>query len=85
MLQGSLSCLQTMTMKKIRQQLNAIFGVDLSDRKDFLGAQVGTIYIVYILYNIWYIVICYSMSHHIKLLRYVIVVGYKVDTAPYFP
>ena len=33
-------CLQTMTMKKIRHQLNAIFGVDLSDRKDFLGAQV---------------------------------------------
>lgn len=29
-----------MTMKKIRHQLNAIFGVDLSDRKDFLGLQV---------------------------------------------
>lgn len=40
-------CLQTMTMKKIRHQLNAIFGVDLSDRKDFLAAQVckqGTIH-----------------------------------------
>ena len=33
-------CLQTMTMKKIRHQLNAIFGVDLLDRKDFLGLQV---------------------------------------------
>ena len=32
--------LQTMTMKKIRQQLNAVFKVDLSDRKDFLAAQV---------------------------------------------
>ena len=36
-------CLQTMTMKKIRHQLNAIFGVDLSERKDFLGAQVGAV------------------------------------------
>ena len=33
-------CLQTMTMKKIRHQLNAVFGVDLSDRKEFLGLQV---------------------------------------------
>ena len=29
-----------MTMKKIRQQLNAVFKVDLSDRKEFLAAQV---------------------------------------------
>ncbi|KAL0040091.1 hypothetical protein WJX79_005960 [Trebouxia sp. C0005] len=31
---------ETMTMKKIRHQLNAIFGVDVSDRKDFLSLQV---------------------------------------------
>jgi len=30
-----------MTMKKIRHQLNAIFGVDVSDRKDFLSLQVN--------------------------------------------
>ena len=38
--QYSCDMLQTMTMKKIRQQLNAVFGVDLADRKDFLAAQV---------------------------------------------
>lgn len=31
---------ETMTMKKIRHQLNAIFGKDVSDRKDFLSLQV---------------------------------------------
>lgn len=34
--------MQTMTLKKIRNQLNGIFKVDLSDRKDYLAAQVHT-------------------------------------------